>query len=379
MFTGEEVTYSSSFSVPYSAATMRLTSLLSTLLCASSTVFAALPYKGVDWSSLPIEEAAGKKYKNAAGTVQPLETILKSSGVNTVRQRIWVNPSDGNYNLDYNVKLAKRAKAAGLGVYLDFHYSDNWADPGKQVTPAAWQSLAKDALVKQVYDYTKNVLDTFQKNGVQLKLVSIGNEITPGLLFPVGKLSNTGGPANVAALLKSASKAIKESSMSPKPKIMIHLDNGWNWETQKWWYDLVLGSGGGLSLSDFDVQGVSYYPFYNQDATLAALGTSLSNMANKYGKEVQVVETNWPSYCPNPEYAFPADTKSIPISADGQTTWMTEVAKRVAAVPGGKGTGLFYWEPAWIDNAGLGSSCGWNLMVGDDGKVMSSLAVFGSI
>ncbi|KAI8941081.1 hypothetical protein NX059_002321 [Plenodomus lindquistii] len=354
---------------------MRLTSLL---LFATSAL-AALPYKGVDWSSLLIEEKAGKTYKNSAGTTQPLETILKASGVNTVRQRIWVNPSDGNYNLDYNIKLAKRAKAAGLGIYLDFHYSDNWADPGKQIVPAAWKSLNREALIKQVYDYTKNVLDTFQKNGIALKIVSIGNEITPGLLWPIGQLSGTDGPKNVAALLKSASKAVKESTLSSKPKIMIHLDNGWNWDTQQWWYDLVLGSGGGLSSSDYDIQGVSYYPFYNSAATLASLSNSLNKMAAKYGKEVQVVETNWPSACPNPSYAFPSDTSSIPISAYGQTLWMKEVAKRVAAVPSGKGTGLFYWEPAWIDNAGLGSSCVWNLMVEQGGKVMEGMAVFNSI
>jgi arabinogalactan endo-1,4-beta-galactosidase len=335
---------------------MRLFSLLA-LLFASSTL-AALPYKGVDWSSLLIEEKAGKAYKNSAGTVQSLETILKSSGVNTVRQRIWVNPPDGNYNLDYNIKLAKRAKAAGLKVYLDIHYSDNWADPGKQVVPVAWKSLAKDALVKQVYDYTKNVMSTFQSNGIPLDIVSIGNEITAGLLFPVGKLGSGEGAANVAALLKSASRAIKESSLTPKPKIMIHLDNGWKWDTQMWWYDSVLATGL-LSLSDFDIQGVSYYPFYNAAATLAAFSSSMANMAKKYGKEVVVAETNWPSYCPNPSSQFPADTKGIPVSVDGQVQWMKEVAKRVVAVGGGKGMGVFYWEPAWIDNAGLGSSCGW--------------------
>ncbi|KAJ4324588.1 hypothetical protein N0V94_001158 [Neodidymelliopsis sp. IMI 364377] len=356
---------------------MRLPSLLPLFFAA--TALAALPYKGIDWSSLLVEEKAGKTYKNAAGQTQPLETILKNTGVNTVRQRIWVNPSDGNYNLDYNIKLAKRAKAAGLKIYLDFHYSDNWADPGKQVVPAAWKSLNREALIKQVYDYTKSVLNRFQTEGIPLSLVSIGNEITAGLLWPIGQLSNTDGPKNVAALLKSASKAVKESSLSSKPKIMIHLDNGFYWGTQQWWYDQVLASGGGLSLSDFDIQGVSYYPFYNSDATLANLADSLTNMAKKYGKEVQVVETNWPSSCPNPKYAFPADTKSIPISAWGQTVWMQEVAKRVAAVPGGKGTGLFYWEPTWIDNAGLGSSCDWNLMVQTDGKVMEGMAVFKTI
>jgi arabinogalactan endo-1,4-beta-galactosidase len=352
---------------------MRLTSLI----LFATTTLAALPFKGADWSSLLIEEKAGKTYKNAAGQTQPLETILKASGVNTVRQRIWVNPSDGNYNLDYNIRLAKRAKAAGLKIYLDFHYSDNWADPGKQVTPNAWKSLAKDALVKQVYDYTKNVMDTFQKNDLALDIVSIGNEITPGLLFPVGKLGSGEGAKNVAALLKSASRAIKESTLSTKPRIMIHLDNGWKWETLKWWFDTVLNSGGGLSASDYDIQGLSYYPFYNPSATLSALSSSMANLVSRYGKDVMVVETNWPSYCPNPSSAFPADTKSIPINVDGQAQWMKEVAKRVAAVS--RGTGLFYWEPAWIANPGLGSSCGWNLMVGDDGKAMSSLAVFNSI
>jgi arabinogalactan endo-1,4-beta-galactosidase len=237
---------------------MRLPSLL-TLLYATSAL-AALPYKGIDWSSLLIEEKAGKSYKNAAGQTQPLETILKANGVNTVRQRIWVNPANGDYNLDYNVRLAKRAKAAGLGIYIDLHYSDNWADPSKQVVPAAWRSLNREALIKQVYDYTKSVMDRFQKEGIPLNIVSIGNEITPGLLFPIGQLSKSDGPKNVAALLKSASRAIKESSISPKPKIMIHLDDGWDWGKQQWWYDTVLGSGGGLSLSDFDIQGVSYYP-----------------------------------------------------------------------------------------------------------------------
>ena len=98
-------------------------------------VQSALTYKGVDWSSLLVEEAAGKKYKDTNGAASNLETILKNNGVNTVRQRIWVNPSNGDYNLAYNVKLAKRGQAAGLQIYLDLHYSDTWADPGHQVHP----------------------------------------------------------------------------------------------------------------------------------------------------------------------------------------------------------------------------------------------------
>jgi arabinogalactan endo-1,4-beta-galactosidase len=102
------------------------------LLC-HSLASASLVYRGADISSLLIEEKAGIEYKNVNGQTQPLENILKANGVNSVRQRVWVNPSDGSYNLDYNVKLAKRVKAAGMSVYLDLHFSDTWADPSHQV------------------------------------------------------------------------------------------------------------------------------------------------------------------------------------------------------------------------------------------------------
>jgi arabinogalactan endo-1,4-beta-galactosidase len=93
----------------------------------------ALTYKGVDWSSLLVEEAAGRTYKTTGGTTEALQTILASSGVNTVRQRVWVNPSNGDYDLSYNLELAQLAHAAGLNIYLDLHLSDTWASPGAQV------------------------------------------------------------------------------------------------------------------------------------------------------------------------------------------------------------------------------------------------------
>ncbi|KAL9105558.1 MAG: hypothetical protein Q9227_009302 [Pyrenula ochraceoflavens] len=310
-----------------------------------ATCQAALTYKGADWSSLLVEEASGHSYKNTAGSTQPLETILKSSGVNTVRQRLWVNPSDGNYNIAYNIKLGKRAKAAGLNVYLDMHFSDTWADPGHQTTPAAWQKYNVDDLAWEVYNYTKDTMDSFQANGVPLSIVAIGNEITAGMLWPLGQLSKSGGAYNTARFLHSASAGIKDSTISPKPLIMIHLDNGWNSATQTSWYDNVL-SQGPLTSGDYDIQGVSYYPFYNSAATLASLKSSLSNMRSKYGKQVQVVETDWPTSCPNPAYSFPADAKGIPFSAAGQMQWMQMVASDVS---GAGGNGLFYWEPTWID------------------------------
>ena len=358
---------------------------ISTLLVAG--VQCSLTYKGVDWSSLLIEEAAGYSYKS--GTTQPLETILKNSGVNTVRQRLWVNPTGGNYNLDNNIKLAKRAKVAGLGVYLDMHFSDTWADPGHQVsfpifsshsisltkwkaTPSGWPSNIDD-LSWELYNYTLLVSNTFAAASLAPTIISLGNEITAGLLWPLGSTSSY---ANIARLLHSASAGIKDSSLTPQPKIMIHLDNGWDWATQKYFYTTVL-SEGTLFASDFDIMGVSYYPFYNTQATLANLKTSLTNMAATWGKELVVAETDWPVSCPNPAYAFPSDTASIPKSIAGQTTWVKDVAGVVSGVNGG--SGLFYWEPAWIQNAGLGSSCPDNLMVEQSGAVRASLGVFSSI
>jgi arabinogalactan endo-1,4-beta-galactosidase len=345
---------------------------LSALLLGASAVRASLTYKGVDWSSVTVEEKAGYSYKTTSGATQPLEKILASSGVNTVRQRIWVTPSGGTYNLDYNLALARRAKAAGLGVYLDLHFSDTWADPAHQSIPSGWPQGIDD-LAYKVYNYTKDVSNAFQSAGLQPSIISIGNEITAGLLWPTGKTSNY---ANIARLLHSAAWGIKDSGLSPKPKIMIHLDNGWNWDTQKYFYTTVLKAGG-LVLSDFDMMGVSYYPFYNSAATLASLRTSLTNMANTWGKELVVAETDWPISCPSPKYAFPSDTKSIPFTADGQATWMRSVANVVASV--GKGVGLFYWEPAWINNAGLGSSCASNRMFTSSGTALSSLSVFSQI
>lgn len=98
------------------------------------TAVQALTWRGVDWSSTLIEKAAGKTYKNAVGTSQPLEKILKNSGVNTVRQRVWINPSSGDYDIAYNVKLAKRAHSAGLGIILGLQFRDTWADLGQQVS-----------------------------------------------------------------------------------------------------------------------------------------------------------------------------------------------------------------------------------------------------
>lgn len=124
---------------------------LAPVLGGLSAASAALTYKGVDWSSVEVEENNGQTYKTTSGTTEALETILAASGVDTVRQRLWVNPSDGSYDLDYNLALAKRAKAAGLGIYIDMHFSDTWADAGNQAIPSGWPTDISDLSCKLLW------------------------------------------------------------------------------------------------------------------------------------------------------------------------------------------------------------------------------------
>ncbi|PLB36368.1 family 53 glycosyl hydrolase [Aspergillus candidus] len=340
-------------------------------------VSGALTHKGADLSSLLTLEKSGTTYKNLAGEPQALETILADNGANSIRQRIWVNPADGVYDLEYNVELAKRVQNAGMSVYLDLHYSDTWADPENQDTPKGWPTDDIEALTWKVYNYTTEVCNTFASNNIDVSIISIGNEIRNGLLWPLG---TTDQPGNIARILHSGAWGVKDSDLasgSSSPQVMIHLDNGWDWAAQEWFYDAILSADTDFKESDFDLIGVSFYPFYNEDATLSSLGDSLTQLRQKYKKDVVVVETDWPVSCPSPETAFPADLAEIEFSSEGQTTFMEKLADVVA---GAGGVGVYYWEPGWVGNGGLGSSCEDNLMVEwDGGGVRGSVRVFGEI
>jgi arabinogalactan endo-1,4-beta-galactosidase len=347
-------------------------SLKALTFCVVPVAVSALRYVGVDWSSVLVEERAGISYTSQSGANQPLERILADAGVNTVRQRVWVNPSNGDYNLDYNIAIAKRAQAQGMQVYIDLHLSDTWADPAHQDIPSGWPRDIEN-LSWRLYNYTLAVSNRLAAEGIRPNIISVGNEIRGGLLWPTGKYDQL---HNIAQLLHSGAWGIKDSNLNPKPKIMFHLDNGWDWSVQEWFYSSVLAQGP-LSLSDFDMIGVSFYPFYGQQATLANLQNSLRNLASRWGKELVVAETNWPTSCPSPQYQFPDDVRNIPFSAEGQATYIEKVASVVSSVNGG--VGLFYWEPAWMNNQALGSSCSSNTLFTWPGRALSSLSVFGRI
>ena len=239
--------------------------------------------------------------------------------------------------------------------------------------PAAWETDDIATLTWTLYNYTLDVSNAFADAGIPLEIISIGNEIRNGLLWPLGA---TDSYYNIADLLHSASAGIRDSNLDPAPQIMVHLDNGWDGAAQTYFYDTALAAGPLLD-TDFDMIGVSYYPFYNADATLANLESGLATVVSAYSKPVLVVETNWPASCPNPTETFPSDIADIPFGAEGQTTFLTAVADVVAGTS--QGLGMYYWEPAWIDNAGLGSSCDNNLMVDDSGQVLESISVWSQI
>ncbi|PVH87349.1 glycoside hydrolase family 53 protein [Cadophora sp. DSE1049] len=324
-------------------------------------------YKGHDLSSLKTLEDDGSIFKDTArhNITRPAEDILGDGGMNTVRLRIWVNPVGGTNGLEYTIALAKRFQRKGYKIYLDFHFSDSWADPNKQPPPAAWPTTLKP-LASTLRTYVKSTLISFKKAGINLDIVALGNEIRHGMLWPVGYVDVDVQPwsatvanfSSLATLYKAARAGVDDAIHAGvrRPEVMIHVDNGWNITLQQRWYGALIANG--VPESAFDTIGVSFYPFYGTAATFANLKTSLNTLAKQYRKPLQVVETDYPAICngqwnPIPESSEP----EIPYSVEGQITWTKKVIEIVKAVPYGLGRGVHYWEPAWLNNTSLGSDC----------------------
>ena len=275
--------------------------------------------------------------------------------------RTWVDPPDGTYNLAYTTAQAQRFAAKGLTVYLDYHFSDTWADPQHQIIPDAWSNTSLDSLSTSLRFYVNSSLQSLAAAGVAPQIVSLGNEIRRGTLWPIGQVdptiadddARTANFTNLATLYKSARIGVDDAIAAgvPKPDIMIHIDNGWDLELQKAWFSGLTGSGI-VSDNDWDVFGFSFYPFYGTNATFANLNNTLTTIAKQYGKPVQVVETDFPAVCEGVELSEPVEA-----SPSGQNEWVKDVIDIVRGVPDGLGKGVHYWEPTWLNNTGLGSAC----------------------
>ena len=293
---------------------------------------------GADVSYLPQAEQQGKTFLLNGKPTEGL-TILRSKGYNWVRLRLFVNPSPSDVpnNLAYTIAEAQKAKAMGYNFVLDLHYSDTWADPTKQGTPAAWRNMNHTQLVAAVYAYTKATITAFRLAGVQPNIVQIGNEVSNGILWPDGQL-----PYNWSNFLDLAKAGVQglQDATSPinRPLIMFHEDHGANMWATKWFFDHLVAAG-----VPFDVVGLSYYPWWQ--GSMADMQTNLNSLASLYKKPVVIIEAayNWVPgnylYTPGPYPETPA----------GQKAFLLAVAQAVAAVPNGLGAGVFWWEPAVND------------------------------
>jgi arabinogalactan endo-1,4-beta-galactosidase len=329
-------------------------------------------YRGHDLSSLLMLEESDNIYVDTerGNVTRTADAILTDGGMNAVRLRIWVNPTDGLYGFNYTLALAKHLQAAGHKLYLDFHFADSWADPQKQPTPAAWVSAAEqgvDALAATLRKYVGDTLTAFKQEGVEWDIVSLGNEIRHGFLWPTGYVDVDTEPffpglvrnfSNVATLFKAARTGVDDAVFRgvPKPQVMIHIDDGWNLTLQERWFGALLGAG--VPLSAWDVFGFSFYPFYGTSATFDNLRTTLDALALQYRKPLHVVETDYPAICNGEWNPIPASSEpEIPYDVAGQIEWTRDVVSIVEAVPFGLGRGVWYWEPAWLNNTSLGSDC----------------------
>ncbi|PFH48046.1 glycoside hydrolase family 53 protein [Amanita thiersii Skay4041] len=346
---------------------MRVASILLSLV----TIFFpanALTYRGADFSSLVNLENSGRVYHDGGSTAK-FETILHNHGANLARIRIWTSTSNSQYSLSYGLALAKRAVAAGMQLLVDLHYSDTWADPGHQAIPSSWPKDL-NGLNTQIYTYTNDLVKQFAAQGTPIQIIQIGNEINDGMLWPVGRIS-VSGFSPLSQMLHSAINGVRDASSSVKT--MIHLANGWDLGGINFFYGGIFIPGE-LALSDIDIMGFSFYPFYGTGATLSALRSSLGSVVSQFNKGVMVVETDWPASCSG----VTLSERSIAISAAGQQTWVADIRDVLAGLSGGHGLGIVYWEPGWIGNAGLGSSCADNLLVDGSGNTRTSIAMFSS-
>ena len=304
-------------------------------------------YVGGDISLLPKYEEAGVVYKDKEGqTVSDVLAFFRRQGQNAMRVRLFVSPDGSDkavcQDLDYVKALGKRIKDAGLKLMLDFHYSDTWADPAKQWTPAAWQDLNNDQLQDKIYEYTKDCLQQMKAAGAEPDFIQTGNEISYGMLW--GKSGTTANrcytnssDANwtrFLSLLKKAGQACREEC--PQARIIIHSERVPKPDVLTDFFDRM--KAGGI---DYDIIGLSYYPAFH--GNLSTLETALTALERKqYGKDMMIVETGY-SYAwalGGTEYDY---TKTYPYSEEGQRQFTADLVAKLKSHPGVKG--LFWWWP----------------------------------
>ncbi len=284
--------------------------------------------KGADVSWISQMESEGIKFYNKSGAQQDLFSILKDGGLNSIRLRVWVNPSNGWCNTADVLAKALRAKAAGMKIMIDFHYSDSWADPGQQTKPAAWKEQNMDQLITSVGNHTKEVLSTLKTNDVVPNWVQVGNETNDGMLWPEGKASTN--MANFAALINSGYDAAK--SVFPDTKVVVHISNGFDNSLFRWLFDGLKNNN-----AKWDVVGMSLYPSADNWAQMnTQCLANMNDMINRYAKEIMICEVGMPV----------SDSLAC-------KNFIADLLQKSKSIANNKCLGIFYWEPqCYADWAG---------------------------
>jgi len=337
------------------------------ILLGAATSAEALE-RGADLSFLPQVEAGGADFGG------DLIEGLAARGLDAVRLRVWHSPPDGANGRAATLALADRVHRAGLEILLDLHYSDGWADPGHQTPPAAWAGLEVGALADSVRTWTCDLLEAFDTAGLPVASVQIGNEITNGMLWPVGRVGGRFDRAaqweNLAALLRAGIDGARAAA--PATKIVLHVDRGGDPEGARWFFDNL-----GRFALDFDQIGLSFYPWWH--GTLDDLDATLRLLSARTDREVVLVETAYPwtlkwfdeTHNPVglPSHALPG----FPPTPAGQRDFTAALIERleVAGV-----VGVYWWAPEWIATPGFGSA-GENLTLFDPaGRPLPALETF---
>mgnify|MGYP000056114587 FL=1 len=348
--------------------------------------------KGADVSIMPELERNGTKFYDN-GIEQDGLTILKNHGVNWIRVRIWNNPyvvgpegvGGGNTDEAKAIEMAKRAKALGMKVLVDFHYSDFWVDPGQQKKPDAWKNDSGDKLVDDVYAYTAKVMQNFNAQGVTPDMVQVGNELNNGMLWPEAQLTedNPNGYKFLAKLLNAGLQAVHDNDKDNKVKTMIHLA-GVDVNLYHTFFDNLIVKN---KVNDFDIIGMSFYPFWH--GTMDDLKNTMNDVSAKYNKDVIAVETAFGYTLEDADFEknnFGTNEEKVggyKATVQGQATGLRDVMATVASVNDNRGLGIFYWAPDWVINEKVGwksngGGNGWdNLTLFDTkGNALESMDTF---
>lgn len=250
--------------------------------------------RGADISWVTEMEGKGFKFYNAAGEERECTALMAELGCNTVRLRVWVDPEDGWCGKEDVLVKAKRAKALGMRIMIDFHYSDWWADPGKQNVPAAWKGYDVRQMAAAVADHTREVLGYLKDAGIDVTWVQVGNEVENGMLWESGRVKG-GEAGNFASYFNAGAQVVKE--LYPDAIVVLHISNAWKNDTMVWFYGLMKTAG-----VNYDMIGLSLYPSYWENGAYPDWQPKAkASVANfqllhiNYGKPVMLVEFGMPA------------------------------------------------------------------------------------